>query len=135
MAASSAERSTIASIAANERWSRTNDRVAATANARKAFSDRFENLVDPEGTLSPDERARRAASARSAHMKRLALRSAKSRRAAAGIRQAAEESKKTAQALAHAASEFDRLAEETDTELGSLESPAPPRRAGNAAVA
>lgn len=38
--------------------------------------------MDPDGALSPAERARRAEHARSAYFKRLALRSAQSRRKA-----------------------------------------------------
>lgn len=121
MATSRAERSILASIAADERWSRTDDRAAATAAAREAFNHRFENLVDPAGELSPDERARRAASARRAHMKRLALRSAQSRRIAADVRRAAANSKRAATVLAEAASSFDRLADDADAELDAIQ--------------
>jgi len=120
MEASQAERSMRASIAADQRWAQINDRAAATARARKAFNDQFEKLVDPDGKLTPDERARRAASARRAHMKRLALRSARSRRAAADARSAAAESRKTARALGYAAAELDRQADDTDAELDGL---------------
>jgi len=41
---------------------------------------RFEDEVDPDRQLFPDERQRRAQAAMRAHMARLALRSAKSRR-------------------------------------------------------
>lgn len=51
-----------------------------TASARLAFDGRFEREVDPDGTLDPAERARRAKHARKAHMLRLALKSAKVRR-------------------------------------------------------
>lgn len=51
-----------------------------TAPARKAFLDRFEREVDPDGTLPPDERARRADAARRAHMTKLAMKSARARR-------------------------------------------------------
>ena len=51
-----------------------------TAPARKAFMTRFEREVDPEGILPPEDRQRRAVLARKAHMTRLALRSAQSRR-------------------------------------------------------
>lgn len=59
-----------ASIGANEMHAqgKTNTRPARAAYLRK-----FETLVDPDGTLEPDERARRAAHALSAHMSRLAL--------------------------------------------------------------
>jgi hypothetical protein len=50
-----------------------------TRNARAAFLARFDELVDPEGVLAPEERARRAEAAMKAHMLRLALASAKAR--------------------------------------------------------
>ncbi|MEX0781255.1 MAG: hypothetical protein WD557_01300 [Dehalococcoidia bacterium] len=40
----------------------------------------FERKVDPEGLLSPEERERRTAAARSEHFARLSYRSAESRR-------------------------------------------------------
>lgn len=51
-----------------------------TAPGRAAFLRRFEREVDPDGLLSPDERARRAGHARSAYFTRLALKSARARR-------------------------------------------------------
>ena len=79
-----AEKSLRGQIAAHESWSRTTDRAARTANARKAMLDNFERQVDPEGTLPPAERAKRAEHARKAHFKRLAYKSAKARRRKAG---------------------------------------------------
>ncbi|MBO2456550.1 hypothetical protein [Actinomadura violacea] len=73
------QRSLRASIAAHVQWSREPDRTARTATARRAFLDRFEREVDPDGTLTPEERARRAENARKAHFKRLALASARAR--------------------------------------------------------
>lgn len=52
-----------------------------TAPAREAFLARFEQQVDPDGALSPDERGRRASYARKAHFGRLALKSVEVRRA------------------------------------------------------
>jgi hypothetical protein len=57
-----------------------NDSRAVTANARRAFLDRFEREVDPHGVLPIAERLRRAEHAKQAHMLRLALRSARVRR-------------------------------------------------------
>jgi hypothetical protein len=54
-----------------------------TAPARRAFLRRFEDEVDPERVLPEAERARRAEQARKAHMTRLALASARARRARA----------------------------------------------------
>jgi hypothetical protein len=80
MTLSPAERSIHASLAAHTRWSRENDRVAATASMRAASLARFERQVDPTGSLSPQERAIRAEHARKAHMRRLSLLAAKKRR-------------------------------------------------------
>jgi hypothetical protein len=57
-----------------------------TAPARKAANDRFDREVDPDGLLDPIERARRAEFARRAHFIRMALESAKVRRAKASGR-------------------------------------------------
>ncbi len=50
-----------------------------TAPARAAFLGRFEREADPDGVLSPKERARRALHLRKAYFARLALRSAQVR--------------------------------------------------------
>lgn len=76
------DRSLVATIAAHESWARTADRSARTAPARAALMARFEAEVDPDGTLPPAERARRAESKRKAYFARLALKSARSRRGA-----------------------------------------------------
>jgi hypothetical protein len=69
-----------AQIAANIGWSETPDRTARTAPGRQAAEERFFQLVDPDGTLDPAERARRAANARRAHFQRMAFKSAEARR-------------------------------------------------------
>ena len=58
----------------------TNDPKETTKAAREAFMARFEREVDPDGTLSPEERARRAEAARKAYFAQLAHKSAKARR-------------------------------------------------------
>jgi len=70
-------------IGAHESWARTPDRAARTAAARRSFLARFDAEVDPDGVLSPAERAVRAEHARKAHFQRLALKSAKARSKAA----------------------------------------------------
>lgn len=50
-----------------------------TAPARAKFAERFEREVDPDGILPPDERARRAESARKAYFAELAYRSSVAR--------------------------------------------------------
>ncbi|ODU03347.1 MAG: hypothetical protein ABS81_14595 [Pseudonocardia sp. SCN 72-86] len=69
-----------AQIAANTRWSREDPTLNAT-RAQAGLLAKFEREVDPDGTLPPAERARRAQSARKAHMQRLSLASAKKRAA------------------------------------------------------
>jgi len=58
----------------------TNDPRETTKAARAAFLARFEREVDPDGTLAPEERARRAEAARKAYFAQLAHKSAKARR-------------------------------------------------------
>lgn len=68
------ERSLIASIAAHESWANTTDRTARTAPARAALDQRF---LDQAGGDPA-----RAEHLRKAYFKRLALKSAQSRRKA-----------------------------------------------------
>lgn len=75
------ERALIARLAAHESWAQTVDRAARTAPGREALADRFIREVDPDGTLDPVERAKRAESARRAFYTRLSLKSAQARRA------------------------------------------------------
>jgi hypothetical protein len=77
---SRSERALRAQIAAHTSWANTEDRAARTEKARKAALDRFEHEVDPDGKLTPAERAKRAEHARKAYFARLALKSAQSRR-------------------------------------------------------
>ncbi|MET9025616.1 hypothetical protein ABZW96_08315 [Nocardia sp. NPDC004168] len=74
------ERTLQARIAAHESWAKTSDRAARTAKARAAMASKFDRIVDPDGLLSPEERAYRADQARKAHYTRLALKSAQARR-------------------------------------------------------
>jgi hypothetical protein len=75
------QRALAARIAAHSKWA-TTDATEGTAAARAAFLDRFQREVDPDGTLPPAERARRAEHARKAYFTRLAMASAKARRKA-----------------------------------------------------
>jgi hypothetical protein len=69
-------------VGAHVSWANTSDRPARTRSARRAFMARFEREVDPDGLLSPSERAARADHALRAHMARMRLaRAAKARRA------------------------------------------------------
>ncbi len=74
-----AQRSLRGRLAAHTLHSRVSDPVAHTAAARKAFLDRFERQVDPDGALPPAERARRAEHAKKAYFLNLAAKSAKAR--------------------------------------------------------
>lgn len=90
----SSDRALIARVAAHTSWANTTDPSARTAPGRAAahaaLLNRFDREVDPDGTLPPDVRARRAEHARKAYFTRLALRSAQSRRRAAAARSAAK---------------------------------------------
>jgi hypothetical protein len=77
-----AERSQVARIGAHALHSKYDSREL-TANARAASpgSDvHWERVVDPDGVLDPNERARRGYHAKKAHFARLALLSAQARR-------------------------------------------------------
>jgi hypothetical protein len=69
-----------ARIAAHALHAKVSDPTAHTQAARTAFLSRFEKEVDPDGTLEPTERARRAAHAKKAYFLKLALASAEARR-------------------------------------------------------
>jgi hypothetical protein len=62
------------------------DARQTTAKARAVFLARFEQEADPDGVLTPQERARRAAHFRSAYFARLALASARARRSKRDLR-------------------------------------------------
>lgn len=74
------ERALRARIAAHTLHARVADPSAHTAPARRAFLDRFDREVDPDGVLPENERHRRAEHARKAYFARLALASARARR-------------------------------------------------------
>lgn len=84
------ERSLISSIANHARWARVGDRAAQTAAARARLWTRFLDEVDPDRVLDPDERERRALSARKAYYARLTLKSLQARRAKAAARREAQ---------------------------------------------
>jgi hypothetical protein len=80
------ERVLRARLAAHTRWANCEDRRAALAPAREGFERKFEDQVDPERKLSATERAKRAESARKAHMAKMALNRAQARRLRSGRR-------------------------------------------------
>lgn len=65
-------------LAAHVRWSKEDPRPNAE-RGQAGLLARFEREVDPTNQLPPDERRRRAESARKAHMTRLAYASSKAR--------------------------------------------------------
>lgn len=69
-----------ARIAAHASWATTADRAARTSSGTKAFLDRFERQVDPDGVLPPETREAMARHARTAYMLQLAEKSAAARR-------------------------------------------------------
>lgn len=69
---------------AHAKWAACDDPSAATAPARAVFLSRFERQVDPDGVLSPTERARRAEHARKAYFSQLAAKSVRARAARKG---------------------------------------------------
>jgi hypothetical protein len=77
-------------IGAHESWSRTVDRRARTANARKAALARFDAEVPAEIT-DPVERAQAAEHARKAYFTRLSLKAVQARRKANEAAQAEAE--------------------------------------------
>jgi hypothetical protein len=85
------ERQLVARLAAHKSWATTQNRTARTAPARDAFLARFEDEVDPRRELTPEERAKRATSARRAYFLGLALKSSQARRGASARREALDE--------------------------------------------
>ena len=74
--------STAKSFAALRLWAFVDDPSArAEAAGRNAFLDKFGREADPEGRLSPEERAKRAERRRRAYFIELAAKSAAVRRA------------------------------------------------------
>lgn len=80
-----AELSLRASIAANTRWANTStaERRRQADRGQAGLLARFLQEVDPDNSLTVEEREKRAQNAYAAHMQRLALASSKARRGAA----------------------------------------------------
>jgi hypothetical protein len=78
------DRSLIARVAAHTRWAMEPDRTEATRAARQGLDAKWAREVDPNGVLPVEELERRVDSLRRAHMTRMALASARARRAKAG---------------------------------------------------
>lgn len=80
------QRSQRARVAAHAMHAQHDARIT-TRKARATFLASFEDKVDPDGVLSPQERAKRAESARKAHFAALALKSStlRTKRRQAGV--------------------------------------------------
>lgn len=87
-APSEAEKRLQRSAAADQSWANTPDRAARMAPAWQARDARFERLVDPDGVMTPQDRAKAAASARSAFYKDMSRKALAARRAKAAKRPA-----------------------------------------------
>ena len=74
------ERSTRARIAANTRWAKEPDRLAATAPGRLAAFEKLLDEVDPQRVLTEVERLKRVKNAQQAQLARVRLAASKSRR-------------------------------------------------------
>jgi hypothetical protein len=80
------QRTLRARIASNTRWAKTSG-AEAKANgerAQRGLLERFAREIDPDETLHPVERYKRAERMRQAHMQRLSLASSKARAQKAG---------------------------------------------------
>jgi hypothetical protein len=79
-----AHRSLIAARAANTRWARVNSpeaRRQATDKAARGQRRKWEQLVDPDGVLQPDELAAGVERLKKAHQQLMTLRAAQARAA------------------------------------------------------
>lgn len=76
-----ARRASAAKIAAHTRWAMEPDRRAATQAMRDGLQRKFEDAVDPDRQLDPQERAVRVESYKHAYYLRIAQKSAASRAA------------------------------------------------------
>lgn len=74
-----ADRTLAAKAAAASRWGKCADRSEATKPARAGLRERFEREADPDGILSPTERAYRADQLMRAHMLRMSIASKRAR--------------------------------------------------------
>lgn len=68
------EHSSNSRLGAYVSWANTEDRSARTRKARNAFDARFERQVDPDGVMSPADRAKAADAARHAYFAELSRR-------------------------------------------------------------
>jgi hypothetical protein len=73
MSESPTERRLHASVAALTGWAMERNKTARTQQWRDGFRRKLEQQVDPDGTLSPQERAEAAERLRLAHLKKASM--------------------------------------------------------------
>jgi hypothetical protein len=73
------QRQTRSRHGSHKSWANTVDRTARTAPGRAGLLRKFEDQVDPDRTLTPEDRAKRAESARKAYYTRLSMLAVKAR--------------------------------------------------------
>jgi hypothetical protein len=73
------QRTLRAQIAANTRWGKETDRLAATAPGRRAAFAHFEKLADPDGVLPEAQRHEMGKSLQRAHLQRISLKASRSK--------------------------------------------------------
>jgi hypothetical protein len=78
---SPAQRTLRAQIAANTRWGKEPDRLAATATGRRAAFEQLIKLADPDGTLPEPQRLTLAKNLERAHLQRISLRASRATQA------------------------------------------------------
>jgi hypothetical protein len=98
------------------RWSRE-DPTEQAYRGQAGLMARFEKEVDPDGTLSPAERRRRAEAARRAHMALLSLKSSRARGRAKEATDAARRAKAAAEAARRAQAEAEAAARAEEAAL------------------
>jgi hypothetical protein len=96
------------------------ERRAQTAPALRACQTKYEQIVDPDGTMAPEQRALAVAAAKSAHFREMALKSAHVRRERGAQRRAALAAQKAAEAAQKAAEAAQRAAEAAARELAEI---------------
>jgi len=74
------QRALRARIAAHSSWAKTANRRARTQPGSQALLAKLAAEVDPDGLMSPEDRAKAVENAKSAYFSRLAMRAAAARR-------------------------------------------------------
>jgi hypothetical protein len=78
------ETSSHARAAVHQSWANTIDRAARTAPARAAYLAKLEQAVDPDGRMTPRDRAKAAENLRRVRLEKASQKAARKRKKAAG---------------------------------------------------